>query len=107
MRVSDKFLSAVDRWRRKQDDLPSRSEAVRRLVEATLHILAKDPGEKPARKAGSRAGRAKASELAGQAIDRLGDKSAPDEEQARRKRRLIKGPQEFRDVRADLPKPKG
>ena len=42
---------------------------------------------------------AKASEMAAQEIDRLIDPSAPDEEQQRRKRRLIKGPKEFRDVR--------
>jgi hypothetical protein len=42
---------------------------------------------------------AKASEMASQEIDRLIDPSAPDEERQRRKRRLIKGPKEFRDVR--------
>jgi len=30
----------------------------------------------------------------------------PVAEQQRRKRRLIRGPKEFRDIRADLPKPK-
>ena len=42
---------------------------------------------------------AKASEMAAQEIDRLIDPSAPDEERQRRKRRLLKGPKEFRDVR--------
>src|SRR3954467_9016817 len=32
MRVSAGFLHAVDAWRRQQPDLPSRSEAIRRLV---------------------------------------------------------------------------
>jgi hypothetical protein len=32
MRVSDEFLRLVDEWRRQQPDLPSRSEAIRRLV---------------------------------------------------------------------------
>ena len=41
---------------------------------------------------------AKASEMAAQEIDRLIDPSAPDEERQRRKRRLLKGPKEFRDV---------
>ena len=40
--------------------------------------------------------RAKASEMGGQEIDRLGDPLATDED---RKRRLIEGPQEFRDIR--------
>jgi hypothetical protein len=42
---------------------------------------------------------AKAREMAGQEIDRLSDPSATDEERQRRKRRLVKGPKEFRDVR--------
>jgi hypothetical protein len=33
MRVSEQFLRLVDDWRRFQVDLPSRAEAIRRLVE--------------------------------------------------------------------------
>jgi len=33
MRVSEDFLRAVDDWRRGQIDLPSRAEAIRRMVE--------------------------------------------------------------------------
>lgn len=36
MRVSLDFLAKVDNWRRKQPDLPNRSEAIRRLVEQAL-----------------------------------------------------------------------
>jgi hypothetical protein len=43
--------------------------------------------------------RAKASEMAGDEIDRLGDPLATDEERQLRKQRLIKGPQEFQDIR--------
>jgi hypothetical protein len=52
---------------------------------------------------------AKAREMAGQAIDRLpGDAgSLAVDERERRKRRLTKGPGEFREIRGDLPKPKG
>jgi hypothetical protein len=32
MKVPDSFLETVDDWRRKQPDLPSRAEAIRRLV---------------------------------------------------------------------------
>ncbi len=32
-------VRAVDAWRRKLDDLPSRSEAIRRLVDAGLKTL--------------------------------------------------------------------
>jgi hypothetical protein len=42
--------------------------------------------------------------LANRAADRLVDKSMPVEEQQRRKRTVIKGPKEFRDIREDLPK---
>jgi hypothetical protein len=45
-----------------------------------------------------------ASEMAGQEIDRLGDPLATDEERQRRKRKLIKGPKEFRYIRRNRPK---
>jgi len=48
--------------------------------------------------------RAKASEMAGEEIDRLGDLLATDEERQLRKQRLIKGPQEFRDIRSNRAK---
>src|SRR5262249_26544769 len=46
----------------------------------------------------------KARAMAGQEIDRLSDPSATEEERQRRKRRLLKGPKEFRDVRSNRPK---
>lgn len=33
MRIQPSFLAKLDAWRRQQDDLPNRSEAVRRLVD--------------------------------------------------------------------------
>jgi hypothetical protein len=36
MRAPTALLRAVDDWRRRQPDLPSRSEAIRRLIEAGL-----------------------------------------------------------------------
>jgi hypothetical protein len=54
-----------------------------------------------AHRAGVRTDRAaKARAMAGQEIDRLSDLSATEEERQRRKRRLLKGPKEFRDVRS-------
>jgi hypothetical protein len=47
---------------------------------------------------------AKASEMTGQEIDRLGDPLATDEERHLRKLRLIKGSQEFRDIRINRAK---
>jgi hypothetical protein len=46
----------------------------------------------------------KAAAMAGREIDRLGDREATREQRAQRKRRLIKGPREFRGMRGDLPK---
>jgi len=56
-------------------------------------------------RAGVRTDRAaKARAMAGQEVDRLSDPSATEEERQRRKRRLLKGPKEFRDVRSNRPK---
>jgi len=38
MRVSEEFLRMVDDWRRRQKDLPSRAEAIRRLVELATRL---------------------------------------------------------------------
>ena len=45
-------------------------------------------------------------DLAGAVIDRHADPSATFKEQENRKRRLLKGPKEFRDMRSDQPKAK-
>ena len=36
VRVQPDMAKALDDWRRKQDDLPGRPEAIRRLVEIAL-----------------------------------------------------------------------
>lgn len=92
MRVSDKFLRSVDGWRLKQPDQPSRAEAIRRLVD---QALAGTPATQPTSKSAAR----KASQLAAREIEGLSDKSQPKQEQQRRKRQLIRGPTEFRDIR--------
>jgi hypothetical protein len=61
---------------------------------------------KSIRRPSSEKATAKAAEMAGQEIDRLGDRSATDEQRASRKRRLLKGPKEFRDIRDDQHKRK-
>ena len=45
----------------------------------------------------------KAADMAGDIIDQHADLSASSEEQASRKRRLLKGPKEFRELRRDHP----
>jgi Arc/MetJ-type ribon-helix-helix transcriptional regulator len=93
------MIQAIDDWRARQKPVPDESEAIRRLVE--LGLASAPPAVRHGKKMA-----AKASELAGEMIDRLIDKSAPADEQAKRKRRLIKGPPEFREMRDDLPKSK-
>jgi hypothetical protein len=91
LRLPSGLLARVDRWAASQKDDPSRPEAILRLVELGLAI---------AQRAGVPTGKAaKAAEMASQEIDRLGDPSATDEQRQLRKRRLIKGPREFRDLR--------
>ena len=41
VRVSDSFLRTIDEWRRGQTDLPSRAEAIRRMVELASKIKKK------------------------------------------------------------------
>jgi hypothetical protein len=57
--------------------------------------LAVEPSSPHSRAKGS----PKAAEMAASTIDDIGDKTVPPEEQQRRKRRLIRGPKEFRDIR--------
>jgi hypothetical protein len=76
-----------------------RSEAIRRLVELGLTLSAK-PKQAPA----ERADRAK--ELASKAIDTLTVGATDDDAKANRKRRLIKGPEEFQEARVDRPRAK-
>jgi len=97
--ITEKMGTAINDWRRRQPDIPNRSEAIRRLVEGRL--AATQPMEQ-----GSEQSTSDASAMAGHHIDRLGDASATGEERQTRKRRLLKGPSEFRDMRVDQPKKK-
>jgi hypothetical protein len=40
-RWSEEAIRGIDEWRRQQDDLPGRSEAIRRLVELGLKVKGK------------------------------------------------------------------
>jgi hypothetical protein len=103
VRLQADQLKAIDAWAARQEPPITRPEAIRGMIDAMLHILAKDPGEKPVSKP-ARASRAR--ELAAEAIDQMIDPSAPPEERAQRRSRLTKGPEEFREVRVDRPKVK-
>jgi hypothetical protein len=41
IRIDDAFFRALDDWRRKQEDLPTRAEAIRRLVAIGIEASAK------------------------------------------------------------------
>src|ERR1700736_536032 len=98
IRLPPNLTAAIDNWA-AHNGATSRSEAIRRLVE--LGLAASQPLRRRSSKSAS-----KAQDLAAQQIDRLIDPSASDEERKTRKRRLLKGPNEFRDIRSDLSKPK-
>ena len=94
-------LKSIDAWIKTQPaPRPSRPEAIRRLVEQALA-----GAQRPQKR--NKEAASKARKMAGRELDRLGDASLPADERERRKRRLTKGPGEFRDMRGDLPKPKG
>ena len=102
MRWQRTELAAIDTWRHGQDGSPSRTEAIRRLVELGLGVASRSaPGiamvplvahPKPGRR-GKRA--AEAAEMASKQIDKLANPLVPEEEQRARKRRLIKGHANF------------
>jgi hypothetical protein len=105
-------MANVDAWAAKQDDEPGRSEAIRRLVELGLTVTPKaSPSERlsAARSSASSAKgqKLRAREMAGKAIDRMTDTAAHPNDQADRKRRLLKGPEEIRAARVDRPRAKG
>jgi len=98
-RLGDDIMARIDAWSAAQDDAPGRSETIRRLVELGLSVA------KP-REPGAHKGAAKAKAIAEEKIAPLIDPNVPEEEQAKRKRRLLKGPSEFQEMRADQPKSK-
>ena len=99
VRILDRPLAALDAWiaKQKEPDL-SRPEAIRRLIAIGLKVKTPAmPVSKPGRTMRAR-------ELAAEAIEKIMDPSAPPEERAQRRRRLTKGPPEFREDRVDQPK---
>ena len=99
-RADPVIRASIVRWAENQPDTPTLSEAIRRLVELGLTVKA------PARPVSKPDRRLRAAELAAKAIDKIADPAAPPEEHAQRRRRLTKGPEEFREVRVDRPNKK-
>jgi hypothetical protein len=98
-RASPILRASIVKWAEGQPDKPTLSDAIRNLVELGLTVGAK-PKQAPAERA------ARAKELASKAIDTLTVGASDDDAKANRKRRLIKGPEEFRELRVDRTKPK-
>jgi len=102
VRVPPAELVQIDEWINGQPKpQPSRPEAIRRLVELGLASARQAPGKNP-----TEDNKVESSKIAGRQIDRMEDPRATSEEQASRKRRLLKGPKEFREMRGDLRKKK-
>ena len=54
VRLQSGQINALDAWAAKQNPPVTRPEAIRGMIDAMLHILSKDPGDKPAKKARTR-----------------------------------------------------
>jgi hypothetical protein len=96
-RMLPSLIGMIDRWAKRND--ATRSEAIRRLIE--IGLASTKPQKQTSKKSAARA-----SSMAARQIEGLEDQSATDEVRARRKRRLLKGPSEFRDMRKDHPSSK-
>ena len=124
-------LAAIDAWVASSSDTTiTRAHAIRRLVHLGLTVKpkAKPTGrpsaalvadlaeaidslgpeaKTPARPAGKPGRKLRAQELATKTIEKIIDRTAPPKERTERRRRLTKGPAEFRDARVDQHKAKG
>jgi hypothetical protein len=99
VRLPVDLTRAIDVWATK-NKINTRAEAIQRLVE--LGIAVKRPAGRR-----SETQRARAKEMAGNAIDSLTDATAHPDDKATRKRRLLRGPEEFRDTLIDRSKKGG
>jgi hypothetical protein len=96
VRMQPAPLTALDAWVVTQSDSPTRAEAIRRLVELGLTVKTRGRSTNNDQKLRAR-------EIAGKAIDRMTDTTASVEVQVTRKKRLLKGPEEFQAIRVDQP----
>jgi Ribbon-helix-helix protein, copG family len=91
-RMAPALIAKIDKWAKRNDT--SRPEAIRQLVE--LAVASSQPQKRTSKKSAARA-----SSMAAREIDDVQDQSTSYEMRVRRKRRLLRGPAEFRDMRKD------
>jgi hypothetical protein len=92
IRLSPKLRKSVDAWASRQSDRPTRSEAIRRLIEQAL-AEALSAGQHGIKAASA----SRAEKMAAKQIDRMLEHSdQPNAVKAKRKKRLLRGPPEFR-----------
>lgn len=95
-RAPSLLQASIVKWAENQPDRPSLPEAVRRLVQLGLTVKTK-------RRSRNEGQKQRARTMAGETIDEMADLTASQHTRASRKRRLLKGPEEFQDVRVDRP----
>ena len=91
---STSLTTSIDKWA-ERNDVHSRSDAIRQLVEKGLAASAKSTPLK----ADDPETTKKISDIAGKQIDLMSDPTATDDERETRKLRLLRGPREFRPLR--------
>ena len=101
LRLPNGLVDQIDEWGAERG--MTRSASLRRWIENGATERWKPPKlNAMAVKLTSHAKtRAQAAAMAAETIDRHTDQSAAPEEQASRKRKLLKGPKEFREIRKD------
>ena len=100
LRLPNDLVDQIDEWGAERG--MTRSASLRRWIENGVTERWKPPKlnamvVKPTSRQNTSTGAAMAAET----IDRHTDQSAAPEEQASRKRKLLKGPKEFREIRKD------
>jgi hypothetical protein len=97
VRMTEELQAQIKAWAKNQKDDPPLASAIRRLVEIGL---SKSSPKTVRVLSTAKQGAARAAELAADVIsDQMPNTS--DEEKTTRRRRLITGPSEFRNVRRD------
>lgn len=97
LRLPKALAAAADKWAAERG--LTRSAAIRQWIEYGLAERWRAPKA-------ARANIAESSKMAGRTIDKIGDPAASSGERAKRKRRLLKGPTEFREMRDNQGKAK-